>query len=238
MMDNKLIRSEYCINSFRYTDDYKSSKYFTSIKDNNTIQNIFQILANLNANIDLNDFILLAFYKTKNNLNLTYLEFFKQMILHRYYMCISSNELLKFNLINKSKHLDKHIVKHFRLNKDYVCVDQHMFYIVPEIFKTILSKSTKHKDIYLTYIYLEEYIYFYDKLQQIVLSNKLKEYQKLVSMMNIERRRMETELHTYELAHNAYDSKSDSYESIDDKFADDKYDDIVYRDESFASEHI
>lgn len=217
-MTNIIIKSEYCINSFRYSDDFKQSKYFTAIEDNNTIQNIYQILVNLNADINLNDFILLSFYKTRNNLNLTHLEFFKQIILNKYYQCISSNELIKFNLINKPKHLHKRIVKNYRLNKDYLMVGQYIFYIVPEIFKNMLATSSKHKDIYLTYIHLEEYIYFYDQLQKYILNNKINEYKRMISTMHLERHRMETELQAYELA----DSIDDKYR-IDSDNSDDSY---------------
>ena len=76
----------------------KKNKFFKSIVQYDSMSKMCVFLLDNLIDIPLNDFILLSLSKNNNKINITYLEFFKQTILDKYKLCISSNELLKFRL--------------------------------------------------------------------------------------------------------------------------------------------
>lgn len=180
------ISSKYCQNVFNYTNKFKKNKYFSIIPDNTSAEYIIDTLYSINADICLNDFILLMLFKTNKNINTIHLEFFKQLILNKYKICISSNELIIFNLIKKPRHLEKHIVRNFRIGIDYNIIDKYVYGINGDIFKYMLTQSTKHKDLLLTYIYLEEYIHSYTVLKCNIYKNILSIYKDKIQSLKHE----------------------------------------------------
>jgi hypothetical protein len=170
----------------KYTDRFKKNKYFTVIPNNTSLVYIMNMLTSINADISLNDFILLVLYKTNKNINTVHLEFFKQLIVNKYKLSISSNELIIFNLIRKAKHLEKYISRNFRFGKDYNIIDKHVYSITGDIFKHMLAQSVKHKDLFLTYVYLEECIHHYNILKCKIFQNVISIYKDKIKSLKHE----------------------------------------------------